>query len=222
MKKNFSEDEWLAYTGDPWDMICYVKDRISSRKLRLFYCACVRRVSELLVDERSRKALEASERFADGLLDVPQLVSARIAANQANYEICTRLGHDVPIAEAAAAAFICANTDLAFAAGVPATIGLALKDMTNEHKIHASLFRDIVGNPFRPIGHKQLAGGSADHMVLELANDIYDRRDFKLMPSLGTALKDAHCHEEEILSHCRQGDMHVRGCWLLDLVIGKE
>ena len=52
---------------------------------------------------------------------------------------------------------------------------------------------------------------------------MYDSRDFSLMPILADALQDAGCENEHILNHCRDTEAkHVRGCWVVDLVLGKE
>jgi hypothetical protein len=49
---------------------------------------------------------------------------------------------------------------------------------------------------------------------------MYDRRDFSAMPILADALQDAGCEDADILDHCRGDRMHVRGCWVVDLVLG--
>jgi hypothetical protein len=56
-----------------------------------------------------------------------------------------------------------------------------------------------------------------------MANRIYDSRDFRDMPVLADALEEASCTEADILGHCRQqGAVHVRGCWVVDLLLGKK
>ncbi|WP_255359505.1 hypothetical protein [Gemmata sp. SH-PL17] len=42
------------------------------------------------------------------------------------------------------------------------------------------------------------------------------------MPILGDALQDAGCDSADVLNHCREPAVHVRGCWVVDLVLGKE
>jgi hypothetical protein len=51
---------------------------------------------------------------------------------------------------------------------------------------------------------------------------MYEFRDLCAMPILGDALQDAGCEHEDILNHCRSTDPHVKGCWVVDLVLGKE
>jgi hypothetical protein len=85
--------------------------------------------------------------------------------------------------------------------------------------IRSQLLRDIFGNPFRPVAFDS-HWRTAD--VLGLARAIYDDRAFERMPILADALMDAGCENEEIINHCRGEGPHVRGCWVVDLILGKE
>jgi hypothetical protein len=81
------------------------------------------------------------------------------------------------------------------------------------------LVRDIFGNPFRPVTfdphwHSADAAG--------VARAMYESRDFAAMPILLDALLDAGCDSPDILDHCRSPGPHVRGCWVVDLVLGKS
>ena len=58
-------------------------------------------------------------------------------------------------------------------------------------------------------------------MILELGQEIYEQRSFHRMPELTDALTNAGCTNSAILEHCRSAGEHVRGCWVLDLVLGK-
>jgi hypothetical protein len=58
--------------------------------------------------------------------------------------------------------------------------------------------------------------------VLTLARSIRESRDFGAMPILADAIQDAGCDNEDVLDHCRGPGPHVRGCWVVDLVLGKE
>ena len=89
----------------------------------------------------------------------------------------------------------------------------------SEHKIQATRLRDIFGDPFRPATFDP---SWRTLNVIGLANSIYDERAFDKMPELGDALERAGCRDEAILNHCREPSEHVRGCWVVDLVLGKE
>jgi hypothetical protein len=81
--------------------------------------------------------------------------------------------------------------------------------------------RDILGNPFRPVT-LDLSWVTSTVLALALAQQMYDSRDFSAMPILADALQDAGCDNEDILNHCRQQGEHVRGCFVVDLVLGKS
>jgi hypothetical protein len=51
---------------------------------------------------------------------------------------------------------------------------------------------------------------------------MYETREFAAMPILADALQDAGCENADILTHCRGDGSHVRGCWVVDLLLGKE
>jgi hypothetical protein len=79
----------------------------------------------------------------------------------------------------------------------------------------------VFGNPFQPqsIDPDWFTWNNAN--IPNLAKMIYDKRAFDRMPVLADALKDAGCNDEPMLDHCRQPEFHVRGCWVLDLLLGK-
>src|SRR5262249_23934381 len=60
-----NESEWLACTHRK-KMLSFLWGKASERKLRLFSCACCRRIWRLLSDDKSRRAVEVAEAFADG------------------------------------------------------------------------------------------------------------------------------------------------------------
>ncbi|MDB5308836.1 MAG: hypothetical protein JWO38_3038 [Gemmataceae bacterium] len=80
------------------------------------------------------------------------------------------------------------------------------------------ILRCIFGNPFRPVTTDPSWLTST---VLSLARQMYESRDFSPMPILADALQDAGCDQPDILAHCRGDGPHVRGCWVVDLVLGK-
>jgi len=82
--------------------------------------------------------------------------------------------------------------------------------------------RDIFGNLFRAVvvGPTWLSWNAGT--IRHLAEGIYDERAFDRLPILGNALEGAGCTDTEILNHCRLPGVHVRGCWLIDALLGKE
>jgi hypothetical protein len=85
------------------------------------------------------------------------------------------------------------------------------------------VLRDIFGNPFRkPLLTDRPATSSSSPVVSELAHAIYDDRAFDRLPLLADALEDAGCTDAELLGHLRSPGPHVRGCWAVDLVLGKN
>jgi hypothetical protein len=98
-----------------------------------------------------------------------------------------------------------------------------------ELAMQASFLRDIFGNPFRPVSlaHSVLAWNDAT--VVRLAQAAYDEREMPegtldngRLAVLADALEEAGCMDPDILSHCRSGGEHVRGCWVVDFVLGKS
>lgn len=95
-----------------------------------------------------------------------------------------------------------------------------------EKTVQAALLRDIFGNPFRPVAIEPVW---LTPSVTNLATTAYDERrlpsgelDAARLAVLADALEEAGCDNPDILNHCRQPRDHVRGCWVLDLLLGKE
>jgi hypothetical protein len=56
-----------------------------------------------------------------------------------------------------------------------------------------------------------------------IAKGIDGSQDFSGLPILADALQEAGCTSDDLLNHLRDPHAtHVRGCWALDLVLGKE
>jgi hypothetical protein len=85
-----------------------------------------------------------------------------------------------------------------------------------EAQAHA--VRCVLGNPFRPVVFDPSWQTST---AVALARQMYDSRDFSGMPILADALQDAGCEDAAVLAHCRGPGPHVRGCWVVDLVLGR-
>ena len=89
----------------------------------------------------------------------------------------------------------------------------------DEIEYQAALLRDVIGNPFRRVTfHRAWRTSTA----VALGRRMYESRDFTPMPNLADALRRAGCECAEVLAHCRGPGPHVRGCWVVDLVLGTE
>jgi hypothetical protein len=191
-----------------------------------------------LIDVRSRAALEVAEQFADGIATLEQLNGAFNAAWRP-FDPTIAVAWSVRIAAYAAALaafddyqepitaapFEASDAVAQLVGDVPDTHvdvddhRQANERMEVQRVIHCSFLRDIFGNPFRPV---TLDPASRTANVVGLAQSIYDERAFDRLPILADALEDAGCTNADILNHCRQPGEHVRGCWCVDLALGKQ
>jgi hypothetical protein len=81
--------------------------------------------------------------------------------------------------------------------------------------------RDIFGNPFRSVTVDPAWLEWRDGLVKVMARKMWETGEFSDFPILADALEEAGCANEDILTHSRQSGEHVRGCWLVDLLLGK-
>ena len=93
---------------------------------------------------------------------------------------------------------------------------------SEEQECQSFVFRDIFAYPFRPIAIDAFWLVWNDGALVKMAQAIYDHRTFDRLPILADALEDAGCTNAHILTHCRRDGPHVRGCWVIDLLLGKE
>jgi hypothetical protein len=221
-----TEAEWWA-CDDSEKMLNSLTTKASDRKLRLFACACCRHAWHLLSNAASREAVEVAERFADGL--------ATEIERKCEYDLRNMLDADVIQEENADTRFkrhfaeLAAHFALSFSAigaarQAAGLINTALENMDldtddDEPKFQAKLLRDILGNPFRDVTIDPACMGGE---IRTLAQAIYDQRAFDRMPELLNTLIGSGRTDQDILVHCTPGGEHARGCWVIDLLIGKE
>jgi hypothetical protein len=197
-------------------MLNWLHNKASPRKLRLFACACCHRIRPFLTDQRSRNAVVVAELYAEGKASDEELALARDEALQPVKN--GSIGTSTHLA--ARAAFYATRAPVRLAARNAAgmTVGLVPAFGGQEQ---ATLLRCIFGYVFvrRSIPVAWLAWN--DGINSKLAQTIYERRAFRRLPILADALKEAGCDNADILNHCRQPGPHVRGCWVVDLLLGK-
>ena len=219
----------------------------SDRKLRLFACACYARIRHLLPNAIARAAVEVAEQFADGFATAAELQQAEpqvwepINALEGRWRASTGAERDalLPTHEALAlalqvvrrqapkAAYFASSNAYLTAASIAAT-GAASSDnrfaasMLAEERAQAELLRCIFGNLFQAVTVTPDVLEWNDGTAGLIATAIYDDRTFDHLPMLADALEEAGCHEAEMLAHLRQPGPHVRGCWVVDVILGKE
>lgn len=217
-----TEQEWLTCT-DPEPMVQFLRGKVSDRKLRLVAVAVSRLWgNELNDDGFGHQVVEVAERYADGLATEHERAKWHYAAYE-NYDQVR--WDDGRNRTAFAHAFNCAiHHDCTFAARYVSSgwQGAGDKYPCRANTAHCVIFREIIGNPFCPLVVDPSWLTWNDGTVVALAQKIYAERDFDCLPILADSLEDAGCTSEGILNHCRQQEGHVRGCWVVDLLLGKQ
>jgi len=242
-----TEEEWLR-GSKPWTMLDELHYHPSDRKLRLFASACCRKWVHNLGDSDYFRMIELSEQLADGVIQDEMLDDALSSLNNeyVNYQGTNGGGLRRGVVEAlmglrselnrvylvggtmaAAHSSATGNSWTAFRlpAGSPMpepeeeSLKTARKVEGMELDSQAHLLREVIGNPFRPI---TILPEWRTSTVIALATGIYAEKAFDRMPILADALQDTGCDNEDILNHYRQPGVHTRGCWTLDLLLGRE
>jgi hypothetical protein len=214
--KTMTEYQWNNRTN--WKlMLNFLRGRASDRKLRLLSVACYDRLLVRTGDERQRVAVRTGERYADGLAFEEERQQALRPLRQ------LQLAKDEAVA---AMDFELAAQHLQFESPVASEmVRSPLMRAPGLCRLRGArgLVRDLFGPPlFRPVPIDAAwliwNGGT----VRRLAEGIYPRRAFEDLGVLADALEEAGCHDAEILAHCRGPGPHVRGCWPLDALLGRE
>jgi hypothetical protein len=211
-------------------MIAALRGKGSERLWRLFAVACARRMEDLMRDPRSRDALEVAERFADGAATRQELSEARLharaAADQAFREAYEQESRSKFLWDADyEAALVAQQVTEAALQCVAEDIAENFEGQTTALPAdlqYPDLLREVFGNPFRWTHADPAWLSWNDGTVGKVAQAIYDQRAFDRLPVLADALEEAGCTNGGILDHCRQPGEHVRGCWVVDLLLGKE
>jgi hypothetical protein len=214
-----TEAEWLACT-DPEKMMMFLwkSEKITDRKRRLFGVAVCRRIWHYLTDERSRTAVEVAARHADGQATAKELDAAYLAA----FDVADALTESKDV-DRNALRHAAWTADLAshpqWIGGGVALEAAEAVGTEIENVAQADLVRCLCGNPFHPLTLDPiwLTPG-----VVGIAAFIYDDRAFGHLPILADALEETGCTNKDILQHCRQHSEHDRGCWVVDILLGKK
>ncbi|VTR97037.1 Uncharacterized protein (Fragment) OS=uncultured bacterium PE=4 SV=1 [Gemmata massiliana] len=242
-----TEAEWLVCEDSRRMLTVLTSGPVSPRKLRLFAVSSCRRVMHTSRNPPTviEARLSVAERYADGLASEAELEQVRVTQELMPGNSVDGFGTEPAAADAIGA--VAGTLAWCSAAGVIDSFGASLLlgarrtgffgrmwGMFNrppepkptewlKYQSHEAgqcdLIRDIFGNPFRPVTFSPSWRSST---AAALAAQMYEARDFSAMPILADALEDAGCDSADVLDHCRGPEPHVRGCWVMDLVLGKE
>ena len=241
-----TEAEWLT-CNDPQTMLDSLGLWQHSRKVRLMFVAHCYRAGEWL-PEKCKPVVQVAERYADGQATRVELEGAEeLARNLLEWHEGQMIGVEEnwclgePVIENGVA-YVEVNEQyqeesqaahLRYAASYFALNASLRAEWLNdlsgwgfvpdERPADAHNIRCLFGNPFRPVpalnpDWLSWNGGT----VPRLATAIYDEPAFGRLPVLADALEDAGCTDADILEHCRGPGPHVRGCWVVDLLLGRE
>ncbi len=239
-----TESQWLTTSSAPVQMAKVATRQASSRKLQLLGCAFLRLVEDESFDEGLLAAIAAAEGYACGEVDDKTFHAAERVVELSRRAIAERPdgmreGHAV---DAVASLF---GTNLR--RGLPATLAWVrliarfsdiLGETLGRYRVirarQCDLFREILGNPFRPWQvvaewldpAARIAPDGATIRVTDTAKSLAETIDlervYDRLPILADALEDAGWTDPALLTHCRHGTGHVRGCWAVDLVLGRK
>jgi hypothetical protein len=193
-----TEAEWLTDDGSG-RQLRFIHAQASVRKLHLIAAALVRRLQNHPGSREAKPCDDLIEAVADRPRPWTELME-RLISRPGNWQF-TR------VLTAAEPGRVAMELRRLVALAPPEVIPSSIE-----------LIHEIVGNPFRPV--------TADpswltSTVTTLARQMYESRDFSAMPILADALQDAGCDNADMLAHCRSDGSHVRGCWVIDLLLGK-
>jgi hypothetical protein len=237
-----TETDWLTCTSRPADMLRFIRGSTAARTLRLLGCACCRIVRESM-PEVAAGTVSDIERYHDGMAGETEYTSARDRLRSTFAEMWS--GGDPGTADYGGMAAVYALLLPDAAKGlelclgwVQTTASRAVSDGEKQVALNRArrqicdMIREIIGKPFRlwKVVPDFLGGGlvQPDGMTVKLtdtarrlAEGIRADQGFDRLPILADALEEAGVTDAELLAHCRREGGHVRGCWALDVVLGK-
>jgi hypothetical protein len=220
-----TEEEWLT-PGDLRKHVDFLYARKRARKLRLFSIACCRQLEPWIDEPKLLEALLRAEQFADKELSEATIAKWRRKVNQLERERVKGRGETwtPQMAVYHYVSTVCLENQYSgysdnWRALVYSGRVFGEDFVRRGPQLAHALLLDVFGNPFRSVA---FAPEWRTDTVLALARTMYESRDFSAMPILADALQDAGCDNLDILAHCRDTALtHVRGCWVVDLVLGK-
>jgi hypothetical protein len=225
-----AEKLWLATNDHPRDLMELVEGNPFTapleRRWRLFLCGWARRVAHLADQQITQNLIAAAEQYADGELSSDSIDCLRRSVQQTMpplHALHERSRSTDALYAALATAFQSGNPHTFDTADYAVDCAASASgNKAAEWAAQAAIIKDIFGNPFRPVSIDPAWLNWNGGTVPKLAQAIHDQRHFADLPILADALEEAGCDDADVLDHCRSEGPHVRGCWVIDLLLGKE
>lgn len=226
-----NEAEWLACT-DPQKMLHFLRADPADRKILLLVSACIRRHWDVFTDD-GRAWVLLTEDYAE-LPGPHRLLHPDELGNDLDPAIFGDQWEDAmgiagergawdgvggAINQLFYAYYQCDDYDTL----------TGNREWEAERRQQVILLRDVFGNPFRSVSINPPSLAWNDRTIPRIAEAVYSDRqlpagtlDNARLAILADALEEAGCTNADILNHCRQPGEHVRGCWVIDLILGRE
>lgn len=215
-----TQDEWQSST-DPKPMLEFLKGRVADRKLLLFAVSCWDRWAHMLDGDKSRNGIRALEMLADGVLPTNDGSTHLLIDSDGDWAIICGGKYKAGLSVGPGHADNIANFTLDMVTDAEVEeLGESSQETCQKcRQAYLPYLKDIFGNPFRLI-----ADGPTwlSETAVSIATGIYEDKAFDRLPILADALQGAGCENEDFLNHLQGDGPHVRGCWALDLVLGKS
>jgi hypothetical protein len=197
---------------------------IGGRRLRLLACACCRKLWHRMT-ARDQELLVQAERHADGKANKSKLTRS-IGGNVDNgltsvaVALCAYIHNDAEMLFDAIITVrrVAGELELGHIVHTQGDVDLVRQYTYSVEDMQFQLLRDMIC----VIPNFQFQKAWRTSSAVGIAQAIYAERAFDRLPILADALQDAGCEDADVLAHCRGPGPHVRGCWVVDLVLGKE
>jgi hypothetical protein len=230
-----TEEEWVACT-DLGVLLSFLGDKLDRRWL--LACSGLAHLRWSSLDRRTRDAVRWLECHADGRhpggLNLKQAI-AITGTDPAGFDGIPEDDRDALVRRSRAMCQELRITEAEYSSPERRRVASLLRQASHrvavavdhwlghEQEAAAVVLRDIIGNPFRPSPPlPESVRAWNDSTATRMAQGIYEDRAFDRLPILADALLDAGCEDEELIRHCRSEGLHVRGCWAVDLILGKQ
>ena len=225
--------KWPANSAVPRELVRQLPAEISQRKMRLLGVGLCRRIWDLLPEDTGRRAVEAAERYADGLATDQEFEVAgkqALGVSQRNRKLVED-GERYRYLGAGLGLWLTNKKLTGWHILDSSYSYMPIWDDAAEAVVHAGgnwhdelgafcdLTRCVFGNPYTSV---EVEPHWRSDDVMALARSFYESRDADILPVLADALMEAGCTSEEMIHHCRAKGPHVRGCWVVDKLLGKE